>query len=176
MGAVIVLCGAAEMPEIVKLSTKLRQTDSITVNWTVNGSESDVDRYQVTVTDMDESFTIIFEGEEFVKRGVNESTAQVIVHEMSTTYNICVAAMLTQDAADTFNVTSVEQCLEASSIGAMRTSSIVALLLVLLFFVLCIVAGYITWRCASRSTEEDEYEKTEMNGNGEVVPLTQIES
>lgn len=175
LATVICLCSASRMPEIINLSTKLRQTDSITVNWTVNGSDPDIDRYTITVTDIDRSFTITFEGDEFVKRTANETTATVMAHEMNTAYNICVMAILTEDAAKEFQISRVEQCITASSIGALKTSSIVALSMVLLFFILCILGGFIAWKCAQRSNTMDEYEKTDMNGNGEVVPLTQIE-
>lgn len=150
-----------------------RDTHSITVSWKVNGT-LEVNKYRVTVKDKDEANFITFEGDEYVQH--KEGVATVHVQRPNTEYIVCIVGSFTQNDSIAMDRLVESSCVRTSTIRVMLPSSIVALLCVIAFFLACIIIGYISWRCAKCALKDDpDYEKTEMNGNGDIVPLTQIE-
>ena len=150
-----------------------RQPDHITITWDVSGDDDVIDSYRIKVKGTNEA-VITYEGEPYVSHDDRE--AMVMVHETNAVYNICLIANLIEEVSQELSTPSVMTCIEASSIKTMLASSIVALVLTILFFVLCFLIGYISWKCAIRKHEsKEEYDKSDLTENGDIVPLTHIE-
>lgn len=164
----------ATMLPVLSVEVIERQTDYVMVHWTVNDTDNTISSYKVQVND--DSYAITYEGEPYVNQKKEE--ARVMVHEPNQSYNICVVAVLTGEASQELSIQLVSECVEASTIQLVLTSSIIALALTLLFFVLCFVVGCITWKCAHSRMKKlhREYETSDVNGNGDIVPLTHIET
>lgn len=169
----VFLAYASALPDI-DLHVKSRQTDSITVQWNVTDVNNTVESYKVYVDDMTDSYHITYQGETLVDSSKREAT--LVVHEPDTPYNVCVIAVLTHQTKMELNLDEVATCVIAATIIPMQLSSILALIGVLGFFLACFVIGYCAWKCAAKGKGDDlEYEKSDVNGNGDIVPLTQIE-
>lgn len=170
LAVLLVACSATSRPTIM-LEVASRQPDSITIRWNISEANSTVDSIKVNVNDLTDDYHITYEGDTLVDSANREATLNV--HESNKTYNVCLVATLTNQDLST---ESIMECVETSTIVPMQLSSIIALICVIGFFVLCVVVGYCSWKCASKGKEDDaDYEKSDVNGNGDIVPLTQME-
>lgn len=170
LAVLLVACSATSLPTIM-LEVASRQPDSITIRWNISEANSTVDSIKVNVNDLTDDYHITYEGDTLVDSANREATLNV--HESNKPYNVCLVATLTNQDLST---ESIMECVETSTIVPMQLSSIIALICVIGFFVLCVVVGYCSWKCASKGKEDDaDYEKSDVNGNGDIVPLTQME-
>lgn len=157
----------AEIP-VLNLTVIERQTDYISIGWTVNDTNSLIDSYSVHVRNAENTGTITYEGIDYIDQETLGATVRV--HTPDHEYNVCVVARLT-------NGSLVEECVMASSIPRIQMSSIIAVVCVFLFVILCIVVAFISWKCMARRLQKKAKarEMAEENGNGDIIPLTHLE-
>ena len=177
----ILLAGfiAHSSSQIIKPSLQLevasKQTDSITIRWNVTDFNNTVESYEVYANDSSGDYHVTMTGSDMID--IENREATIDLREPDEQYNVCLKAKLTKNASDELKQDSVVVCEDTATIKKMRLSSILALVGVLGFFLLCVLVGYCAWKCAASRSKGDEhdYEKSDVNGNGDIVPLTQIE-
>lgn len=153
-----------------------RDTYEILIKWEIKPADAlDMfSEYKVMAESATDAYKITYEGAHVLD--VNAMKATVAVHKRDHAYTICVQAVVKANHTEELKMESLKECVSTSTIQGIHPASLIALLLTLLFFLLCVVVGYVSWKCAVRKQEKDQaYDKTELTGNGDVVPLTNIE-
>lgn len=170
----LVALGHAEtMAPALEMDIASLQPTSISIKWNITDYNNTVASYKIYANDSSSAYHVTMSGSDLIDTEKREAT--IHVREPGVDYTVCLEAILTQTAKAELGE-NVVACKDTATIKVIRTSSILALVGVIAFFLLLVLVGLCAWKCASRGKgAEHDYEKSDVNGNGDIVPLTQIE-